>query len=236
MKFKVTTILSIITLIVLGLFNNAVFSQDNDFTVVDGWSLKGYVYSDDGKFVFASDNAMFATGIAVRDEPIDLKNGLDFSYIVNLGNNDKKGGWIIFMLTSQSITDVLFPDYCFGLIVETNSYDRPEYISKELEDPEGDLISVIKGNGYYVAYSEVGNLEDGEEHSMRISWSKADNVLNVYLDDPEVPILEYETNLSSEFFESGTVVYIAFGGFCVEKNTLQYVISLEEETQSNSNN
>jgi len=189
-----------------------------------------------------------SVGTVWYGEQIDLDSIFDLQFLMNFGVLDATGAdGICFVLQTvgTEATGVTggglgYMDFGTSLGIEFDTWQNAEY-----GDPEYDHIA-IEMNGEINHLTDLGNLsdfvqanidnanvEDGEDHIVRIKWNPENTTLEVYF-DCEFRIAA-EVDLKNTIFSGNNLVYWGFtaatGGsvnlqtVCLQEN----VVTLEQE-------
>ena len=149
----------------------------------------------------------YVSGSAWFKKPIDLSAPFQMEVCLVFGEKDLDGAdGIVFVFHPRvAITGFRGEGMGFSGLRPSLGIEFDTYLNDHLADPDEDHIAVMM-NGQTHHYAslikpvEVGNLEDGERHIMRIVWDPAASLLQVFLDN----------NLHVAF--NGDIVSGIFGG------------------------
>jgi hypothetical protein len=152
---------------------------------------------------------------------LNLNNTLDYTYTVNLGNNDAGADGITFTLqnspaglsacgnTGYQLASSPIPN---SLTLEFDTYNN----GGASEIAEDHVAISVNGNiltpvaGPIQASASSSNIEDGLDHTIRVTWNPATDVLNVYFDG--VFRLSYTNDIIANLFSGSNLVYWGFTG------------------------
>lgn len=153
---------------------------------------------------------------------ISLANSFDFTFDVFLGYNDVGADGIAFVL--QPISTIVgtsgggigYLGISPSLAIEIDTYQNSGY-----GDPATDHIGIQSngdvdhntGNnlaGPVAALASSGNIEDGQNHLLRVSWDATAQILQAYFDG--VLRVTYTGNIVSNIFSNNPNVYWGFTG------------------------
>ena len=178
------------------------------------------------------------SGYAYDSQSIDLNNAFDYSFSVNLGNNDAGADGIMFVLRasldpSQLIAggtggDIGFTGTGFGngsVGIEIDTYQNGAY-----GDPSFDHFGIHKNASAnhnlstsliapVQASSTSANIEDGIDHSFRVAWNPTTTTLSIYFDCDLR--LEYTGDIVTSIFAGNPNVYYGFIGTTGGVNNVQ---------------
>ncbi len=178
------------------------------------------------------------SGYAYESQSIDLNNAFDYSFAVNLGNNDAGADGIMFVLRpsldpSQLIAGGTGGDIGFtgtglqngSIGIEIDTYQNGEY-----GDPSFDHIGIHKNASAnhnlptsliapVQASSTSTNIEDGNDHAFRAAWNPTTTTLSIYFDCDLR--LEYTDDVVTSIFAGNPNVYFGFIGTTGGVNNVQ---------------
>lgn len=232
MKELQRSVLTVFILVFLCLISQA---ADNLST---GWNTSGSATIDGNKVIITPADYELA-GMAWFKKEIDLSLDFDLQFKIYLGTEDEEGAdGIVFVLASNTAEQIPGQDLgytgimpSFAMEIDTHPNDG-EHIGFDLNDPLDDHLA-IDYNGTANHYDletqpvEVGNLEDGTEHALRITWNAKANKFDAFLDNSKTPTLSYAGDIAGNFLEGKKKVMMGFTGSTGMACNLQYVIPVD---------
>lgn len=168
-----------------------------------------------------------AGGYVYEQTPLNLNQSFDLSYDVWLGDNDNGADGIVFVLRGGLTGSLIgssggsigfsgsgFTSNSFGIEIDT--WQNGDY-----GDPVEDHIGIFRNGpvdhtasnslaGPVPALSGGGNMEDGENHGLRVTWNPNTDVLRVYLDCSLR--ISLEVDLIDDVFNGDNLVHWGFLG------------------------
>lgn len=167
--------------------------------------------------------------------PIDLTEPFDLQFTMNFGTNDSNGAdGMVFVLQTAG-TDAIGEsgggmgfngfDPSFG--VEFDTWQNSDY-----NDPFGDHIAFVSNGsvshtapsalgGPVNALANGGNIEDGQDHVVRIAWDPVSQTVTASFDCEER--LSAEIDLIGDVFNGSSLVTFGFSGSTGGANNNQTV-------------
>jgi hypothetical protein len=199
------------------------------------WTLSQAAYMDGNKIVLTPDQPD-QVGAAWNGAELDLLRNFDFTFNIYLGQKDDDGAdGIAFVMALQE--SAAQPGQALGyqgiepsVAVEIDNYPNDgNHEGENFSDPLGDHVAVnVGGNPDHAAYDlpvvEVGNLEDGVEHTLRINWNAEAKTLRVYIDDMNEEVLQYSEDIVDRFLTGHNIVRFGFTGSTGLFSNFQYVV------------
>jgi len=211
----------------------AAWAQDTgDWTLVGSASL-------DGENVVITPDEGEKIGAAWYAKPIDLSRDADLRFRVYLGDKDEEGadGLTFILAAEQGGTDsgqgLGYQGIEKSLAIEIDTYPNDgEHLGDDLADPAADHVTIdIDGSVDHHdsdrPLAELDNIEDGQEHVLRIQWVAAERTLRVFIDDMETPRIEYGADIVAEFLDGKTAARLGVAGSTGMAANRQYVIVQE---------
>lgn len=128
-------------------------------------------------------------------DKLDLSKTFDLEFYLNFGTNDGGADGIVFVIQTLGTSalgnnggSIGFEGFSPALGVEFDDYENPS-----INDPSHDHIALVKngsvahptGSSIYSPVSALtnkGNIEDGKDHLVRITWNPAGFQLEVFFD------------------------------------------------------
>ncbi len=176
-------------------------------------------------------------GAAWYNTQLNLAQDFDMEFRLYFGNKDDDGadGMVFVMTPSIAGADVGeglgYAGITPSVAVEFDTYPNDgEHFGDDHGDPEADHVAVdVAGSVDHFEmagrpFAEIGNVEDGFEHRVRIQWTAAATTLRVYLDDVVNPLLEYVSDLPNAHLDGNSLVYFGFTGSTGVLSNQQYFI------------
>jgi len=141
-------------------------------------------------------NANYQNGTVWYANQIDLANDFDISFVMNFGSSDGGADGMCFVLHTQGTSAIGqsggglgYLNFGTSLAVEFDTYQNGNY-----GDPTYDHIAIVRNgnidhnntaNSYtspVQADANDLNIEDGEDHQVRMMWNATTHVFSVYFD------------------------------------------------------
>ena len=144
----------------------------------------------DDRCVRLTPDARWASGSAWAKAPVNLDEPFDVEVSLRFGNKDGLGAdGIVFVLTTSPRTGWRGEGIGFAGLRNAVGIELDTYQNRHRGDPAADhlallLNGVVHRNGSHVV--EVGNLEDGRAHALRVTWTPKAKTLAVALDGERV--------------------------------------------------
>ena len=128
----------------------------------------------------------YVSGSAWFQNAIDLKQPFEMRLSLVLGTKDLEGAdGIVFVFHPRMRTGFRGEGMGFAGLIPSLGIEFDTYRNDHLNDPMQDHLALMTdGRSYHGdggSLIELSNLEDGERHPLRITWSP-DGQLNIYLD------------------------------------------------------
>lgn len=189
------------------------------FNLQADWVVNGDA-SFSGNYIALTQAAGDRTGAAWMDQQLDLSVDFDITLLVNLGtrNNDGADGISIVLQNDPAGTSAvgstadggkwigmygIYPALC----VEIDTWQNAEF-----NDPSGDHIGIheLRNAGDDLDHdadpvSDLGNIEDGNNHTIRLVWDSTADTLRVYFDGAQR--LTYTNDIVADIFGGDTTVW-----------------------------
>lgn len=216
-------------LIVLCLAGPALAQGTGDWTLVGSASLDG------AKIVITRDEGE-RIGAAWYARPVDLSRDADLRFRVFLGDKDEEGadGLTFILAAEQGGTDagqgLGYQGIERSLAIEIDTYPNDgEHLGDDLADPAADHVTVdIDGSVDHHdsdrPLAELEDIEDGQEHVLRIQWVAAEKRLRVFIDDMETPKIEYGADVVAERLGGQSAARLGIAGSTGVATNRQYVV------------
>jgi len=195
-------------MLVAGLFASLALLVPSDARAQDSvqdFKLGGVARVLDKECIRLTPDQPYVSGSAWFEKPIDLSKPFEMRMKIVLGKKDLEGAdGIVFVFHPGMSTGFRGEGMGFAGLVPSLGIEFDTYQNFHLSDPFADHLALMtNGHSHHgdpSRVSELGNLEDGAKHPLRIVWSPEADVLKVYLDD----------DLAASF--PGSVVRTTFGG------------------------
>jgi len=147
----------------------------------------------------------YVSGSAWFERPIDLSKPFEMRLKMVLGDKDLQGAdGIVFVFHPSIRTGLRGEGMGFAGLAPSLGIEFDTYQNLHLDDPLSDHLALMTNGASFhrdpAGVVELGDLEDGKHHPLRIVWSPETSALKVYLDD----------QLKASF--PGGVVRSTFGG------------------------
>lgn len=163
------------------------------------------------------------SGSVWNENMINLTDSFDYTFDVYLGNNDFGADGIAFVLQPIS-TSIGSTGGGLGYdgIAPSVAVEIDTYQNTNLGDPSYDHIAIMAngitnhsepaGNlaGPVSALPDDLNIEDGQEHLLRVAWDPLTLTLQIWFDD--ILRLEYQGNIVEDVFGGDPLVFWGFTG------------------------
>jgi len=221
--------MSLAVILVSGL---AAFAQEGQIPGLeerheDGWVLVGDAELD-GVILHLTSGEQGGMGMAMAgmEESFDLSGDFTLMCRIYLGDDDEGGEGIALFLADTPLSVMQGPENFLAITIETLPYAD---VREEFEDPEADAIIIMDPMQNAVAAAEVDDLESGEERDFMVKWVVEDQVLQIFLDDFEEPLIGVESDIVEEYLGGSTELYIGWAAASMEAFNEQYVAEQEIE-------
>ena len=192
----------------------------------DGWFLNGA--ADDAAIpgcIVLTPDATFQRGSAWQKSQLDLSRSFDKTMHVYLGERDSGADGIYFALQSQGPTALGGSGGSEGYVSIRSSIGFELDTNTDGRFFEGaDHLSVgIDGSehaGHQPVELPLFNIEDGQEHDLRIAWNAVTETFDVHFDGSET--LVYPKGVMTNVFGGATEVFWGMTGGTGGRSNLQY--------------
>lgn len=192
--------------------------------------LYGSATKQGNRYVITPDAANQA-GSAWSGNRLDLTQNADLEFAVYLGSNPDGGEGMAFVIAaSQGVGN---PGQCLGYggLAPSIAVELDTVANGDLADPPAQHVAMLAGGVVDHASSPlpvatVGNLKDGQEHQLRITWNAETHTLRVYLDGNETPLIEYVGDIAGSFLGGATMVEFGFSAGTSELTNEHYLMPL----------
>lgn len=191
----------------------------------DDWAAVGSAADKDG-YVLLTPNAFVQGGAVWQREQVDLRDGFDRTFVLSFGSDDLGADGMVFVLQQVGLEAVggqgegigyagITPSIGVELDTFQNGFDPPE--DHVAVDENGSLAHAG------AAAVALPNLEDGQEHTLRVIWSPEATELTVAVDGAQQIV--YTKDLVADIFGDDPLVYLGFTGGTGGARNPQYVRS-----------
>ncbi len=158
-------------------------------------------------------------GAATITDRINFENSFSFSFEAYLGNNDSgaDGIAIIFHDDPSGSSAVGAAGDGIGargiqngIVLELDTYYNPDDDRGDITNDHGMIWDSEnqEGSGLLTTAVDLGNIEDGNWHTVTINWDASTETINYYLDTTLAGT--YTDNLVDNFFDGNNLVYFGF--------------------------
>jgi len=164
------------------------------------------------------------------EEEINLNEDLDLNLVMFFGNNDAGADGMAFVLQNNNLDIQGIGGGGVGYLNIPNSVavEFDTWQNAELGDPDEDHIGISSNGanthnlaGPVQASAGSTNIEDGQDHDVRIKWTASSNLLEVYF-DCELRLTATQDIVNSSF-GGDSLVYWGFVGSTGGASNLQTV-------------
>ncbi|MBI9074017.1 MAG: DUF11 domain-containing protein [Desulfatibacillum sp.] len=214
-----------------------------------GWAVNGDAFwvdlPGDSEQVTLTPELNDQAGSAWIETQIDLAQDFDISFRIYLGDIDSGGAdGISFALHKDPAGTAAFGDtsgggewigmngICPSVSVEVDTWQNTgrgdptyDHVGINVYTPSGTTCSGYpnhSGAGPIQADPGSTNVEDGDEHVLRITWDTSSNQLVVYFDNSYR--LQYTDDIINNVFSGDSMVYFGFAASTGGAYNLQYII------------
>lgn len=184
----------------------------------------------------------FQNGTIWYSEQINLSNPFDISFFMNFGANDFNGAdGMVFVLQQIGVnalgingSGMGFQGFnnSFGIEFDTYSNNADPTTGQNMNDPAFDHVAFLRNGdvnhasanniaGPVQASATNQNIEDNQDHIIRITWNPTTDVVELYFDC--VLRISQAVNLTGQIFTSSPFVYFGFTGSTGGLNNFQTV-------------
>lgn len=158
-----------------------------DRPTAEDLQLRGSAERLDADCVRLTPDAPWASGSAWSKESIDLSEDFEVELDLGFGARDALGAdGIVFVLAQQGQTGWRGEGMGFAGLRRSVGIEFDTYANRRQNDPQADhLALVLDGVPFHhpgTPVMTVPNLEDGQRHRAKISWSAENDALSVELD------------------------------------------------------
>lgn len=189
-------------------FTNLTFAQLN----LDDFQLGGAAKKADEQCIQLVPDVQYTAGSAWYKKPIDLSAPFEMEVCLVLGEKDLDGAdGIVFVFHPKfARTGFRGEGMGFSGLIPSLGIEFDTYLNYHLFDPEEDHVAVmVNGQTYHGTNTfqpiEVGNLEDGGRHLMRILWDPQIKQLQMFLDGESIVVQDID--LVTDIFRGNPIVY-----------------------------
>ena len=184
----------------------------------------------------------FQNGTVWYSNTLNLNEPFAFDFYMNFGDNDADGAdGMVFVLQQQGVNAIgingsgmgyqgFFPS--FGIEFDTYSNNADPFTGQNMGDPMADHCAFLKSGdvnhasannlaGPVQLSSTNANVEDGDDHVVKITWDPTTETVELYFDC--VLRLSDNIDLLGNIFTNSPNVYFGFTGSTGGFNNLQLV-------------
>ncbi len=165
-------------------------------------------------------NARDQSGAALSITRIDLRQNFNISFDIFLGNNDVDGADGVGFVLHNSPDGVnaigaggsglAFAGIQDGLAIEFDTWQNPSNkIISGGDDIANDHTGFIDTDGSFGSTPlDLGNIEDGQWHSVQVSWDASTQTLSYTFDGQQAGVLN--SNISTQYLGGSELAYFGF--------------------------
>ncbi len=184
----------------------------------------------------------FQNGTLWYTEQLNLNEPFDIQFFMNFGANDANGAdGMVFVLQQQGVNAIGINgsgmgyqgfNPSFGVEFDTYSNNADPFTGQNMNDPLFDHVAFLKNGdvnhisannlaGPVQASTTSTNIEDNQQHVVRLVWDPSINSMTLFFDCQQR--LNRIINLQNEIFTNSPLVYFGFTGSTGGFNNLQSV-------------
>ena len=184
----------------------------------------------------------FQNGTVWYTEQLNLNEPFDIQFYMNFGANDANGAdGMVFVLQQQGVNAIGINgsgmgyqgfNPSFGVEFDTYSNNADPFTGQNMNDPLFDHVAFLKNGdvnhasannlaGPVQASVTSTNIEDNQQHVVRLVWNPSINSITLFFDCQQR--LNRIINLQNEIFTNSPLVYFGFTGSTGGFNNLQSV-------------
>lgn len=207
-----------------------------------GYTLNGNAVALGGDCYAVTPAVNFQNGTIWYNDVLNLTQPFDIQFYMNFGNVDAEGAdGMVFVLQQIGVNALGINgsgmgyqgfNNSFGVEFDTYSNNADPFTGQNMNDPLFDHVAFIKNGdvnhasannlaGPVQASSTSANIEDGQDHIVRLTWEPSTHTITLYFDC--ILRLTADVNLLATIFNSGPLVYFGFTGSTGGFNNLQQV-------------
>lgn len=204
--------------------------------------LNGNAQSLGGDCYAVTPSINFQNGTIWYSEQINLNNPFDISFFMNFGANDFNGAdGMVFVLQQIGVNAIGINgsgmgyqgfNNSFGIEFDTYSNNSDPNTGQNMNDPLFDHVAFLRNGdvnhasannlaGPVQASSTSQNIEDNQDHIIRITWDPTTSNVSLYFDC--ILRISQSVNLTGQIFPSSPLVYFGFTGSTGGLNNVQTV-------------
>ncbi len=187
------------------------------------WAVVGSAADKDG-YLLLTRNEFVQGGAVWQREQIDLRDGFDRTFALSFGSDDLGADGVVFVLQQVGLEAVGGQGEGIGYAGITPSIGVELDTFQNGFDPPDDHVAVDEnGSLAHEGAPAVAlpNLEDGQEHTLRVAWNPDATELTVEVDGAQQIV--YTKDLVAEIFGDDPLVYLGFTGGTGGARNPQYV-------------
>jgi gliding motility-associated-like protein len=206
----------------------------------------GSAYNSGGDCYVVTSASPWQLGAVWFNEPLNLDEPFEITLEVNLGSNDAGADGLVFVLQNigisalgEAVGGIGFQGFNSSLGIELDTFQNNDY-----GDPDYDHIAIISDgsvdhlgpnnlSGPVSLSSGTANIEDGQNHLLKVKWIPQVHLLEVYFDCDLR--LSYHIDIPNVIFYGNSTVYWGFTGATGGAANLQsaclseFALGLQEE-------
>jgi subtilase family serine protease len=218
--------------VLTGPSEGVIFDAEGEATILDddGWHLNGSATIETiPACIQLTPTISQQKGSAWRTTLHDLTENFDQTYRVYLGNKDSSGAdGIVFTLQNVgpeaigtgtgNSTALGYWGLAPSVGVELDTWESSSNLDQIAVNENGQMNH--SGHPPVPASADSSNIEDGQEHDLRLVWSAASQTLAAYFDESRR--LFYSRDIVTDIFGGGPQVFYGFTGGTGGLSNLQY--------------
>ena len=187
-------------------------------------SLLGNAFAQGNNCFTVTPNTLNQSGAIWSPDQIDMNADFVIEFRIFLGTNDANGADGLTFVIKNNPTPLIgnvgggmgYEGIANSIAVEFDTYQN-----NVLSDPFFDHIAIVSGGnnfhtsaqnlaGPIVASATSNNIEDGQEHDVRIEWNAATTTMSIFFDCNLR--LSYTGDLINQVFAGSNITYFGFTG------------------------
>lgn len=192
----------------------------------------------DGDRIVLTPDLPDTVGGAWYTASFDLALDFDLRFDVYLGDHDEEGAdGIVFVIATESVAAQTGEGLGYqGIVpsigIELDTYPNDgAHLGGNLGDPLDDHLAVdVDGSADHHNSTRplvtLPNLEDGTVHDLRVRWTAAAELLEVFLDST-APTISYDEDFIDQNLGGETLVRLGFTGSTGVYSNVQYIVPVK---------
>lgn len=210
--------------------------------VGQGYTLNGNAVALGGDCYAVTPAVNFQNGTIWYNDVLNLTQPFDIQFYMNYGNVDAEGAdGMVFVLQQIGVNALGINgsgmgyqgfNNSFGVEFDTYSNNADPFTGQNMNDPLYDHVAFLRnGDVNHASANNLAgpvqasptsiNIEDGQDHIIRLTWEPSTHTITLYFDCVER--LSANVNMLATIFNSGPLVYFGFTGSTGGFNNLQQV-------------